>query len=83
MADHEWRDFRAATRAAVESAGTVYFFGDGLGVYGDEFEESHTVVGQARDEEALDKLRETLTRLASRYRQEAIALTVGEVEFLG
>lgn len=59
----------------------MFFFGEGVGVYEGEIEDSHVVVGVVRDEEALTRLRETLDRLCGMYQQDAIALVTGDVEF--
>jgi hypothetical protein len=65
----------------VEKIGTVFFFGDGTGTYEGRIEQSHVVVGAIRDDEVLDTLRDTLDALSNTYRQDAIALIVGDVEF--
>ena len=77
----EWTSFRTSVREAVARAGAVFFFGDGLGIYEGQVEESHVVVGVAWGDDAVDGLRTALDAMVSTFQQEAIALITGEVEF--
>jgi hypothetical protein len=85
LSDVDWDAFIRSTKGLVDETnndGNVHYFGTGEGVYLGETEESFTIVYTV-DENDLDYLRTGLTMLAHAYDQESIALTLGEVEFLG
>lgn len=80
MPAEDWTTFRAYLNlAAVECGLDVVFTGTGAGIWqGEISEDAHTVVGLTTDATDLEELARSLGQLARAYRQDAIAMTVGE-----
>lgn len=80
LTDEEWSSFRDdVLRAVHESGGEVIFVGTGDGIWQGVREEAACVVflgGNA------SSLLDRLSTLAIRYRQDSIAITEGETEFI-
>ena len=81
MDPQAWRNFQAEVRHVPGIlSGTVYFHGEGEGVFEGKSEPSYTVVASLPTIN-LGTLRAILVALATAYCQQSIALTVGETEF--
>lgn len=79
----QWALFKSETRQAVELLTPLVFVGEGEGIWEDQREVAYTVIGAATLSGAnADLLRYRLEALARNYEQDAIALTLGETEFV-
>lgn len=81
----EWLAFRADVLVSVRNlGGTLFFAGEGNGIYEGETETSFTVIADIPYvANHLGALRAQLAPLASAYGQDAIAVTVGATTFVG
>jgi hypothetical protein len=84
MSHYRWTDFTDELLLAVadDIDTIVYTMAHGVGIWEGEVEDSFVVVASMTDT-ATDTLRQALVILARKYRQDAIALTVGTVELIG
>lgn len=83
MDDEMWGDFRDQVFRLVEAhTETIHFFGDGVGVYEGNEEESYTIIGTFSES---DKYNHTLfvelCEIADDFWQDSIAVTIGTTSF--
>lgn len=84
MSLKRWDLFRVSVSNVVRGhCSFVPFSGNGGGVWGNIGEDSFTIVGVLIDESHVSPIRERLAELAKEYNQESIAMTLGEVDFVG
>lgn len=77
-----WDAFKGETMwAAQATAETIYSRSEGVGTWEGKREDTYVVTFEARDYN-LPRLREKLGKLAARYGQDAIALTVGTTDLV-
>jgi hypothetical protein len=76
-----WSSFKADVLAATARAGAVVFSGTGQGVY-EDVEEAFTVIVTTTSDVDLVAVVADLALAATKYEQEAIALTVGRTLFV-
>jgi hypothetical protein len=86
-----WEQFKIYTERTVEDHADIVFIGSGEGQWIDEisgdleFEQSHTIVATYQASIGSNDFRafkEELSQLAAAYKQQAIAFTVGQTEFI-
>lgn len=86
MPTAEWAYFTDALEELVaELPMTLVFRGEGVGIFEETSEDSCTIVcvGDALNTFAFSTLTQKLRKLARRFEQESIALTIGETTFVG
>lgn len=82
LSEEEWAKFGTDTLRTVRAyAGEVFFYGTGAGIYGDEREESVTIVAGRVPNVDRIQLEQDLARLADTFGQECIAVTYGRTTF--
>lgn len=74
----EWANFVKELRRIASVYGTIHFFGVSPG---DAVWQNSCIVIEAWDRH-IERMREHLKSLAKEYRQDSIAMTVGETEFV-
>lgn len=83
MSAERWESFTTDVLRNVRSnTAHIYFVGFGNGEWNDSGEESFTVVSSSPTESALCAIAVSLSLFAEAYGQDAIALTIGETEFV-
>jgi hypothetical protein len=82
MSEGRWESFCDETLFTVDSLGDVYFLGTGGGNWGQEQEQSYTVVASI-DVSRKRELVDSLAICARKFSQDAIAVTFGTTVFAG
>ena len=72
LSKEEWNSF---IREVTSLFSTLYFVGEGIGIYEDKKEDSYCCVGILSN-------KDLLSSLAKKYKQECIAYLCGETQFV-
>lgn len=72
LSKNEWDNF---IREVTSLFSTLYFVGEGIGIYEDKKEDSYCCVGILNN-------KDLLSSLAKKYKQECIAYLCGETQFV-
>ena len=72
LSKNEWDNF---IREVTSLFSTLYFVGEGIGIYEDKKEDSYCCVGILNN-------KDLLSSLARKYKQECIAYLCGETQFV-
>lgn len=83
MSQAMWEGFTSSVLRNIRSnTSAIYFVGFGTGIYEGATEESFTVVSSNPTESALCAIRVSLSLLAHAFKQDSVALTVGETQIV-